>query len=72
MTKLHLRFIGPFKVITNKGLAYALILLLTWRTHPVFYVGLLNPYGDPSDVNLEVIAPRQLALHSAAGSNSGC
>ncbi|KAL3667707.1 hypothetical protein V7S43_007260 [Phytophthora oleae] len=34
------RFIGPFKVVSKKGLAYTLDLPKRSRTHPVFYVGL--------------------------------
>jgi hypothetical protein len=28
------------------------------RTHPVFYVGLLKPYHDPSHVSSDELAPR--------------
>ncbi|KAG2764986.1 hypothetical protein PC116_g28227 [Phytophthora cactorum] len=56
-TKLRPRFIGPFKVVTKKGLAYALNLPKKMRTHPVFYVGLLKPYQDPAQVSVEVLAP---------------
>ncbi|KAG3158903.1 hypothetical protein PC128_g21410 [Phytophthora cactorum] len=42
-TKLRPRFIGPFKVVAKKGLAYTLNLPKKMRTHPVFYVGLLKP-----------------------------
>ncbi|KAG3175873.1 hypothetical protein PC128_g17526 [Phytophthora cactorum] len=42
-TKLRSRFIGPFKVVAKKGLAYTLNLPKKMRTHPVFYVGLLKP-----------------------------
>ncbi|KAE8900547.1 hypothetical protein PF007_g10697 [Phytophthora fragariae] len=56
-TKLRPRFIGPFKVVAKKGLAYALNLPKKIRTHPVFYVGLLKPYRDPSLVSAEALAP---------------
>ncbi|KAG2778356.1 hypothetical protein PC129_g10300 [Phytophthora cactorum] len=39
-TKLRPRFIGPFKVVAKKGLAYTLDLPKKMRTHPVFYIGL--------------------------------
>ena len=61
-TKLRPRFIGPFTVVAKKGLAYTLNLPRKLRTHPVFYVGLLKPYRDPSLVDLESLAPRKLAL----------
>ncbi|KAE9027097.1 hypothetical protein PR003_g12828 [Phytophthora rubi] len=51
-TKLRPRFIGPFKVVAKKGLAYTLNLPKKMRTHPVFYVGLLKPYRDPSMLKL--------------------
>ncbi|KAG3134667.1 hypothetical protein PI126_g18592 [Phytophthora idaei] len=38
--KLRLRFIGPFKVVAKKGLAYTLNLPKKMRTHPVFYTNL--------------------------------
>ena len=41
------------------------------RTPPVFYVGLLIPYRDPSQVDREALAPRKLALPQAATSESG-
>ncbi|POM71570.1 Pol protein [Phytophthora palmivora] len=47
-TKLRPRFIGPFKVVAKKDLAYTLHLPKKMHTHPVFYVGLLKPYRDPS------------------------
>ncbi|POM67057.1 Pol protein [Phytophthora palmivora] len=47
-TKLRPRFIGPFKVVAKKGLAYTLNLPKKVCTHPVFYVGLLKSYRDPS------------------------
>ncbi|KAG3069967.1 hypothetical protein PI125_g23091 [Phytophthora idaei] len=49
-TKLRPRFIGPFKIVAKKGLAYTLNL-------PVFYVGLLMPYHDPAQVSVEALAP---------------
>ncbi|EGZ27727.1 hypothetical protein PHYSODRAFT_395617, partial [Phytophthora sojae] len=45
-TKLRPRFIGLFKVVAKKGLAYTLNLPKKMRTHPVVYVGLLKPYQD--------------------------
>ncbi|KAG3116416.1 hypothetical protein PI125_g4664 [Phytophthora idaei] len=61
-TKLKPRFIGPFKVVAKKGLAYTLNLPKKMRTHPVFYVGLLKPYQDPAQVSMEALAPgRQVA-----------
>ncbi|EGZ07105.1 hypothetical protein PHYSODRAFT_362873, partial [Phytophthora sojae] len=45
-TKLRPRFIGPFKVVAKKGLAYTLNLPKKMRTHTVFYVGLLKCYRD--------------------------
>ncbi|KAG3055746.1 hypothetical protein PI124_g23471 [Phytophthora idaei] len=56
-TKLRPRFIGPFKVVAKKGLAYALNLPKKMRTHPVFYVDLLKPYQDPAQVSVEALAP---------------
>ncbi|KAG3196611.1 hypothetical protein PC128_g7494 [Phytophthora cactorum] len=56
-TKLRPRFIGPFKVVAKKGLAYTLNLLKKMRTHPVFYVGLFKPYQDPAQVSVEALAP---------------
>ncbi|KAG2784389.1 hypothetical protein PC116_g18587 [Phytophthora cactorum] len=58
-TKLGPRFIGPFKVVTKKGLAYMLNLPKKMRTHPAFYVGLLKRYQDPAQVSVEVLAPGQ-------------
>ncbi|POM80195.1 Pro-Pol protein [Phytophthora palmivora] len=60
-TKLRPRFIGPFKVVAKKGLAYTLNLPKKMRTHPVFYVGLLKPYRDPSQVNLTLQTSGQVA-----------
>ncbi|KAG3197536.1 hypothetical protein PC128_g6734 [Phytophthora cactorum] len=61
-TKLRPSFIGPFKVVTKKGLAYTLNLPKRMRTHPVFYVGLLKPYQDPAQVSMEALGPgRQVA-----------
>ncbi|KAG4234491.1 hypothetical protein PC116_g17345 [Phytophthora cactorum] len=56
-TKLRPRFIGPFKVVAKKGLAYTLNLPKKMCTHPVFYVGLLKPYQDPAQVSVEALAP---------------
>ena len=70
-TKLRPRFIGPFTVVAKKGLAYTLNLPRKLRTHPVFYVGLLKPYRDPSQVDWEALAP-EVALPRIAASSSGC
>ena len=35
-TKLRPRFIGPFTIVSKKGLAYTLTLPRKLRTHPVF------------------------------------
>ncbi|OWZ08829.1 hypothetical protein PHMEG_00018570, partial [Phytophthora megakarya] len=58
--KLRPRFIGPFKVVAKKGLAYMLNLPKKMRTHPVFYVGLLKPYGGPAIVSFEALAPSRM------------
>ena len=71
-TKLRPRFIGPFTVVAKKGLAYTLNLPRKLRTHPVFYVGLLKPYRDPSHVNVEALAPRKSAVPKAVPSVLGC
>ncbi|KAG2797946.1 hypothetical protein PC129_g16280 [Phytophthora cactorum] len=66
-TKLRPRFIGPFKVVANKGLAYALNLPKKMRTQPVFYVGLLKPCRDPAQVSVEALAAgRQVAVEPQA------
>ena len=71
-TKLRPRFIGPFTVIAKKGLAYTLNLPRKLRTHPVFYVGLLKPYRDPSQVNLEALAPvKRISSQTAEGEPAG-
>ena len=70
-TKLRPRFIRPFTVVAKKGLAYTLNLPRKLHTHLVFYVSLLKPYRDPSHVNLEALAPRHVALPSAAKFESG-
>ena len=69
-TKLRPRYIGPFMVVAKKGLAYTLNLPCKLRKHPVFYVGLLKPYRDPSHVNFEALAPGNRALPSDAESES--
>uniref|UniRef100_H3GD69 Integrase catalytic domain-containing protein n=1 Tax=Phytophthora ramorum TaxID=164328 RepID=H3GD69_PHYRM len=56
-TKLRPRFIGPLKVVAKKGLAYTLNLPKKMCTHPVFYVGLHKPYGDPARVSAEALVP---------------
>ncbi|KAG2890239.1 hypothetical protein PC117_g24511 [Phytophthora cactorum] len=58
-TKLRPRFIGPFKIVAKKGLAYTLNLPKKMRTHPVFYVGLLKPFQDSAQVGVEALAPGQ-------------
>ena len=70
-TKLRPRFIGPFTVVAKKGLAYTLNLPRKLRTHPVFYVGMLKPYRDPSHVDSRALAPRMLALPRDVASESG-
>lgn len=57
-TKLHPRSIKPFTVIARKGLAYTLNRPKKMRSYPVFYVGLLKPYRDPSLVSAEALAPQ--------------
>ena len=69
-TKLRPRYIGPFTVTGKKGLAYTLKLPRKLRTHPVFYVGLLKSYRDPSHVNLEALAPTTRAVPRIAVSES--
>ena len=51
-TKLRPRFIGSFTVVAKKVLAYTLNFSHILRTHPVFYVGMLKPYRDPSHVDV--------------------
>ena len=55
-TKLRPCFIGPFTVIAKKGIAFALNLPSKLRTHPVFNVGLIKPYHDPSLVDRKALA----------------
>ncbi|KAG3230320.1 hypothetical protein PI124_g24581 [Phytophthora idaei] len=55
-TKLRPRFIGPFKVVAKKGLAYTFNLPKKMRTHPMFYVGLLKSYQGPAQVSAEALA----------------
>ena len=69
-TDLRPRFIGPFTVTAKKGLAYTLNLPRKLRTHPVFYVGVLKPYRDPSHLNLEALAPTMRAVPRIAVSES--
>ncbi|CAH0489197.1 unnamed protein product [Peronospora farinosa] len=61
-TKLRPRFIGTFTVVAKKGLAYTINLPRKLRTHPVFYVGMLKPYRNPSRVYAKAHAPRSSAL----------
>ncbi|CAI5730846.1 unnamed protein product [Peronospora farinosa] len=61
-TKLRPRFIGPFKVIAKKGTAYTRNLPRKLRTHPVFYVGMLKPYRDPSQIDAKALVPSSSAL----------
>ncbi|CAI5720557.1 unnamed protein product [Peronospora farinosa] len=61
-TKLRTRFIDPFTVDAKKGLAYTLNFPRKLRTHPVFYVGMLKAYWDPSQVNTKALAPSPSAL----------
>ena len=70
-TKVLPRFIVPFTLVAKKGFAYTLNLLRKLRTHPVFYVGLLKPYREPSQVNQEALASRKLALPQLAASELG-
>ena len=71
-TKFRPRLIGSLTVVAKKGLAYTLNLPRELRTSPVFFVGLLKPFRDPSHVNLKALAPQHLALPSAAESETGC
>ncbi|KAF4150787.1 putative retrotransposable element Tf2, partial [Phytophthora infestans] len=66
-TKLRPRFIGPFKVVARKGVAYTLNLPKKMRTHPVFFVGLLKPYQDPAQVSEGTLAPTVDGPRTAAG-----
>ena len=70
-TKLRPRYIGPFTVVAKKGLAYTLNLPHKLRTHPVFYVGLLKPYHDPSQVDWEALASKQGAEPQVGPFGSG-
>ncbi|GMF46739.1 unnamed protein product [Phytophthora fragariaefolia] len=62
-TKLRPRFIGPFKVVAKKGLAYTLNLPKKMRTHPVFYVGWLKPYLVPARVSFGDLGSRASPTH---------
>ncbi|KAG2804412.1 hypothetical protein PC129_g9573 [Phytophthora cactorum] len=68
-TKLRPSFIGPFKVVAKKGLAYTLNLPKKMRTYPEFYVGFLKPYQAPTQVSVEALAPgrQEAAEPQAAG-----
>ena len=68
-TKLRPRYIGPFTVVAKKGLAYTLNLPRKLRTHPVFYVGLLKPYRDPSHVDWKALAPKRLESRLVKGTS---
>ena len=61
--KLRPRFIGPFEIVFKKGLAYTLDLPCKLRTHPMFYVGMLKPYRDPSHVVVERRGRRCRRMH---------
>ena len=69
-TKLRPRYIGPFTVVTKKGLACTLNLLRKLQTHPVFYVSLVKPYHDPLVVNHETLVPQTEALPPSGASTS--
>ena len=69
-TKMRPRFIGPFAVIAEKGLASTLNLPRKLRTHPVSYVGLLKPYHDPSLVDRKALAPEGGTSSPLAASSS--
>ena len=69
-TKFVPSLMEPSTVVAKKRLAYTSNLSRKLRTHPVFYVGLIKPYQDPFHVNLEALAPRHVALPSAAESES--
>ncbi|GMF32984.1 unnamed protein product [Phytophthora fragariaefolia] len=65
-TKLGPHYIGIFKVVAKKGLAYTLHLPKKMRTHPVLCVGLLKPYEDPAQVRMEDPQQRARGAHSAS------
>ena len=71
-TKLRPRFIGPFTIVAKKGLAYTLNLPRKLRTHPVFYVGLLKPYRNPSHVDWTALAPRKVNAPLVVASAPRC
>ena len=56
-TTLRSRFMEPLKVVAKEGLEFTIKIPLKLRTHPVFYVGLLNPFRDPTHINSESLAP---------------
>ncbi|GMF40628.1 unnamed protein product [Phytophthora fragariaefolia] len=68
--KLRPRFIGPFKVVAKKGLAYTLNLHKKMRTHPLFYVGFPKPYQNPARVRLEDMGSRASATRLEGESSS--
>lgn len=70
-TKLYLRCIEPFAVVTKNDLSYTLILPRKLCTHPMFYFGSLSPYRKSFLVNLEGIAPTKVAMPRIAASASG-
>ncbi|GMF31000.1 unnamed protein product [Phytophthora fragariaefolia] len=69
-TQLRPRFIGPFKVVAKKGLAYTINLSNKMRTHPAFYVDLLKPYLDPARVSFEDLGSRAPPTHLKAEPSS--
>ena len=67
---LRPHFIVSFTVVAKKGLAYTLNLSRKLRTHPVFYVGMLEPYRNSSHVDVEALAPRKPAVPQDVTSGS--
>ena len=68
--KLIPRFIGPFKVIARKGIAYTLDIPSYLRLHPTFYVGRLKRYhpaqdGLSNDVTSDASAEVPTPAHAA-------
>ena len=52
------RFIGPFTVVTEKGLAYTLNLSRKLNTHPIISVDMLKLYVDWNNVNVETLVSK--------------